>query len=186
MFDRFPTLETARLTLREMRMEDADAVFRIFSDPVVMRYHDSETFTDVEQARGLIEQMEQRFTRSVGIRWGTTRMGDDGVIGTGGFSRWNLPDRYATIGYDLAQSAWEHGIMTEAVGAMVRFGFERLDLNRIEAETMLDNSASIRVLEKLGFQQEGIVRQKYFWKGQFHTMRLFSLLRREYAAKEDG
>lgn len=130
--------------------------------------------------------MGQRFIRGVGIRWGITRTEDDAVIGTGGFNRWTLPDRYAAIGYDLAQSAWGHGIMTEAVGAMVYFGFERLDLNRIEAETMLDNGASIRVLEKLGFQHEGIVRQKYFWKGQFHTMRLFSLLRREYGAKEDG
>jgi [ribosomal protein S5]-alanine N-acetyltransferase len=180
----FPILETPRLVLRELRDDDADAIYALFSDPAVTRYHDLDTFTAAVQAREFIARMRQRFVDRAGIRWGIVRE-DDLVIGTGGFNRWNIHDRFAHLGYELAQAAWGQGIMTEAIGAMIRFGFDWLDLNRIEAETMLGNVASMRVLERCGFQAEGVLRQRYFWKGAFHDMRMFSLLRREYDSEHD-
>lgn len=179
VLDTFPVLETPRLVLRELRADDADAIYALFSDPAVTRYHDLDTFTAAAQAHEFIARMRQRFANRAGIRWGIVRE-NDMVIGTGGFNRWNIHDRFAHLGYDLAQAAWGQGIMTEAIGAMIRFGFDGLDLNRIEAETMLDNVASMRVLAKCGFREEGVLRQRYFWKGAFHDMRMFSLLRREY------
>lgn len=61
-FERFPDIETPRLLLRELRREDAEAVFRLFSDPEVMRYYDMDVFTSMEQAQALIERQRQRHT----------------------------------------------------------------------------------------------------------------------------
>lgn len=183
VFVQFPAIETPRLVLRELREGDADAVFTLFRDPAVTRYHDLDTFTEIAQAREVIARVRRRFAERTGIRWAITRRDEDVVIGTGGFNRWNMGDRYASLGYELARSAWGQGIMTEAAGAMVGFAFARLGMNRIEAETMLDNTASMRVLAKLGFQEEGILRQRYYWKGAHHDLRMFALLRREYGER---
>jgi ribosomal-protein-alanine N-acetyltransferase len=180
----FPVLKTTRLTLRELRDDDADAVYALFSHPAVVRFHDLDLFTERAQADAFIVRMRQRFAHRTGIRWAIVRA-DDRVIGTGGFNRWRPDDRVAYVGYDLAFDAWGQGIMPEALRAMIRFAFERLSVNRIEAETELDNTASMRVLAKCGFQAEGVLRQRYFWKGAFHDMRMFALLRHEYATGED-
>ncbi len=71
--------------------------------------------------------------------------------------------------------------MTEALEAMLRFGFDAMSLNRIEADVTVGNDASVRVLEKLGFQREGLLRQRGYWKGSYHDLWLFSLLRDEIA-----
>jgi [ribosomal protein S5]-alanine N-acetyltransferase len=97
-----------------------------------------------------------------------------------GYNYWHRKDRRASVGYDLARAYWKQGIMTEALQAVIDFGFERMDLNRIEADCAVENEASARVLLRIGFRQEGIQREQYFEAGRFWDLRLFALLRREY------
>ncbi|NIW38715.1 MAG: GNAT family N-acetyltransferase, partial [Gemmatimonadetes bacterium] len=87
--------------------------------------------------------------------------------------------RQAEIGYDLAHRHWGRGLMTEALRPMLRFGFEEMDLHRIEAGVTVGNEASARVLEKLGFREEGLLRRGGYWKGAYHDLRGFGLLRRD-------
>lgn len=175
----FPQLKTRNLILRQMYPTDAEAVFNIFSDDEVTRYYDLETFTSIEQATQLIQRQTVRFEQGEGLRWGITHKGDNVIIGTCGYI-FDKSSAQAGLGYDLNQAFWRRGLMTEALRVIIQFGFHRLALNRIQALVMLENRASVKLLHKLGFQEEGILREYKFFKGKFQDLRCFSLLKRDY------
>lgn len=179
----FPVLETERLILRRITAEDEADLFAIFSNPEVTRYYDLDTFTDRAQARELIGRHQIQFEKEASIRWGITRKDSPRLIGTGGFGwqRWNFS---AILGYELAQKFWNQGIMTEAIRAMTGYAFTVMGMNRIQSTTEIENVASMRVLQKAGFQEEGILREWGFWKGAFRDARCFSLLRRDADLRE--
>lgn len=179
MFNEFPQIETENLILREIKPSDAEAIFQFFSDEQVIRYHDVGAFTSVVQAEILSDRWSERFRNQRGIRWGIAKKDDDIIIGTCGYGQWIKQYFRAEIGYELSKTHWRKGIMTEGLTAVVKFGFEKMELNRIEATVMMENIASMRLLEKLGFQEEGILRKYGFWKGGFHDLKLFSLLKED-------
>ncbi len=180
----FPTLQTERLILREIISSDTEAIFRIRGDYEVTRYNTGLPYTDQEQAGDLIKAMTAAFDDQSEIRWGITLKAEgDAVIGMVGFNYWNRRDSRASVGYDLARAYWKRGIMTEALRAVVEFGFDQMDLNRIEADADARNAASARVLAKLGFKREGVQRDQFFDVGGFQDLVLFSLLHREYLAR---
>jgi ribosomal-protein-alanine N-acetyltransferase len=172
----FPKLETERLLLRQETPEDAKAVFALFSEPAVTQFHDLDTFTDIEEALQLVERRTKRFESESGIRWGIVRKRDNALIGSCGFT-WNKQTHSAEVGYELASSSWRQGIMTEALRAILQFGFEQIGLQFVVAEVMLDNIASKNLLEKLGFQSQGILKQHGFWKSKHHDLEHFVLTR---------
>jgi len=180
-FSAFPTLETPRLILRELIADDDDAVYIIRSDIEVTRHNTGAPYTDIQQARTLISDIGWNYKDQSEIRWGITLKTDPTwVIGMCGYNYWIRRDQRVSIGYDLAHAYWGNGIMTEALSAICRFGFEQMGLHRIEADVSADNPASGRVLEKLGFKQEGRLREQYWEWGEFHDLLLYSLLRREF------
>jgi aminoglycoside 6-adenylyltransferase len=176
----FPILQTKRLVLREFRTSDAHAVFGIFSHDAVTKYHNVETMQSVEQAEKLVKARASVFERGLGVRWAIVlRERGDGVIGSCGYYNLNQMNRSAEIGYDLHPAYWRQGIMTEALRAVIEYGFNeafRSWLNRIEALTYVEHEASAGLLRKLGFQEEGIRREYGYWKGESHDLRSFALL----------
>lgn len=176
-----PTLQTERLTLRALRASDAEAVFAIFNDDAVTRYYDLDSFTTLEQAANMIERMTQRNQDGDALRWGIALKENDRVIGTGGFNQFRRHWFSAGIGYDVATAYWNRGYMTEALRAIVCYGFENLNVNRIEALVVPGNDPSARVLEKLDFRREGLLRDYGFWKNRFWDLHLFALLKREWS-----
>lgn len=180
----FPLLATPRLILRELNANDVESVFRIRSDYEVTKYNTGPAYQHLDQAADLIEAITNSYREQDEIRWGITlRQGDNSVIGLCGYNYWNRRDHRGSIGYDLARAYWGYGIMTEAIQAVVTFGFEQMGLNRIEADADARNVASIRVLEKIGFRREGIQREQFFDGGIFHDLVLFSLLKSEYGVQ---
>ena len=177
----FPRLETERLLLREATPEDAEAIFAVFSDPAVTQFHDLATFTSIEEALGVIERRAKRFESGRGIRWEIAYKQDNILIGSCGYT-WNKQAHSAEIGYELASAFWRQGIMTEALHAILQFGFEEMGLRLVVASVMLDNIASKKLLEKLGFQSQGVLKQHGFWKGQYHDLEQFVLTRAETKA----
>ncbi|BAY08440.1 GNAT family N-acetyltransferase [Calothrix sp. NIES-2098] len=178
-FQNFPQLTTENLILRETTLNDTPAVFQIFADDAVTKYHDVETATNIEQAQFLIQRRAERFQNQQAIRWGIARKEDNAIVGSCGYS---IRNRFqAEIGYELARDYWRKGLMTEALSAIIQWGFEQLDLNRIEAFVMLENNASIQLLKKLQFVEEGVLREYGFWKGRFHDLKIFSLLKKDYS-----
>lgn len=178
-FDSVPTLQTDRLVLRQVRSHsDLAALFDLFADPEVARFTDTGPFTALSEATEVMEWIEEIFNQRQGLRWALTLQdGDDLLIGTAGYNWWHRANNSAEIGYDLAQRYWNQGLMTEALGSVLAFGFDHMALNRIEGEVTVGNEASMRLLSKLGFQREGLLRQRGYWKGEYHDVCLFSLLR---------
>jgi ribosomal-protein-alanine N-acetyltransferase len=177
-FTSFPVIETERLLLRQETPEDAEAIFAIFSDPAITQFHDLDTFTEIEDALSLIERRRQRFEVGRGIRWGIVHQQDNILIGSCGFG-WDKEAQGAEVGYELAKNFWRQGIMTEALQALLQFGFAEVGLQFVIAEVMLGNLPSKKLLEKLGFQNQGVLKQHGFWKGQHHDLEQFVLKRTE-------
>ena len=179
----FPVLETERLILRQPKSSDAADVLVFSSDPVVQKYNAVPT-TKLSEAEEIINSYNAEYERIDGVVWGITIRGVDSVIGMIGFHYWSVHNR-ATLGYDLAHEFWGRGIGSEAARRVVRFGFENMGLNRIEAPTIEDNHESVRMLEKLGFTCEGI-RREYTLEddGEYHNSAMYALLLREYRGNE--
>lgn len=182
-FTEMPRFQTARLVLREVRPSaDLDAMFALFGDPDVARFTDTGPFTDKGEAQEVIDWISWIFQKRRGLRWALALADDEDVmIGTCGYNHWDRSNNSGEIGYDLAQEYWGQGLMTEALPPMIRFGFEHMGLNRIEADVTVGNDASARVLQKLGFAEEGLLRQRGFWKGDYHDLRVFGLLREDWS-----
>lgn len=179
-FSQFPKLETERLILREILPSDYQAIYAIRSDYEVTRYNIGGAYTSVEQAKRLIISMQDEFHIETAIRWGISLKADERVIGMVGYNYWNLTDHRGSVGFDLLQSQWRKGIMSEALEAVIRFGFEEMNLNRIEADASIYNKASMAILGKMGFMQEGIQREQYYEDNAYHDLVLFALLKREW------
>ncbi|MBV9231518.1 MAG: GNAT family N-acetyltransferase [Chloroflexi bacterium] len=172
----FPVLETKRLMLRELKTSDARALFRFLSDKEVMRYYDRRVFSSLEEVQRNIERHRFRFERNEGIRWGITIKGRNEVVGNCGYF-WDWHDFRGEISYVLARAYWNRGIMTEALTALIYHGFELWPLHRIEANVSEKNIGSMRVLQKLGFREEGTRRERLFEDNEFHDQKMFALLR---------
>lgn len=177
----FPTLETKRLLLREIVVTDASALLAIHGDADAMRWFGTDPPVDIVQAEKMIETFAGwRQMPNPGTRWGIQRRLDGALIGSCGLFKWNRGWKSCTTGYELAQSAWGQGFMVEALSAAIAWGFEHMDLRRVEAQVNPENSASMKLLLRLGFAQEGCMREAGYWLGRHHDLLQFGLLRREY------
>jgi [ribosomal protein S5]-alanine N-acetyltransferase len=181
-FETFPILETERLVLRGITRDDIPALRGIYGDTEVMRYMADmqSTLSTDRELRSIVDWAGRMFAGKNGIRWGIVPRGEGDLIGTCGFHLLDWHNQHAEIGYDLARAYWRKGIMTEAVRAIVRFGFERLNLHRIEANVTEGNEASAKTLLKAGFQQEGVWRERAYLRGAFYDLLQFGLLKSEF------
>lgn len=184
MAETFPTLHTSRLDLVEIKQEHLEDIFKLFSDNSVTKFYNVVTLNKEEEAQKYIDWFRSRFAEDAGIRWGISLKGHKNIIGTAGFNNWTLNHK-ANLGYDLQSDFWNKGYVTEALEAVIDFGFQELDINRIEAEVMPGNTASERVLTKLGFTNEGILSQWMYWNDKHYDMTMFSLLRGEFMKIEN-
>ncbi|MFC4158115.1 GNAT family N-acetyltransferase [Chitinimonas lacunae] len=179
----FPVLHTERLLLRELTPADAEPLYAIHSDHEAMRWFGSDPLTQPQQAFRLIEIFaEWRRAPAPGTRWALVRREDQLLVGTCGLFRWNPNWRNCVVGYELGRAAWGQGLMTEAMRAVLEYGFEVMQVNRIQAEIHPDNLPSIRLVEKLGFALEGVHREQAFWANAYHDLACYSLLQRDWRA----
>ena len=180
----FPELETIRLKLTKLSVEDTDNIFKLFSNEQVVKYYDLEAFKEQSQATSLINLFNSRFDEENGIRWAIKLKETNDFLGTCGFNSWNPKMKNAVIGYDLLPIFWGKGYTTEAVHKIIQSAFlGKLacgQLNRIQADTIPENLASESVLLKVGFKEEGLRRESGFWKNQFHDLKCYGLIRSEY------
>ncbi|MEY1662560.1 GNAT family N-acetyltransferase [Isoalcanivorax beigongshangi] len=178
----FTPLQTPRLHLRALRAEDAPALLDIFSRDEVSEYYDLDTFTELAEAEQLVRVWLRRTEAGEGLRWALTRSGDDRLIGTCGLHQYCPSHRRAEIGYELHPDCWGQGLMTEAVQALLAYGFGPLALHRMEAFIDPANHASERLLERCGLRNEGILRDYFFEKGRFVNAQMMAILEQDYAA----
>jgi ribosomal-protein-alanine N-acetyltransferase len=182
IFSELPELETRRLVLRKFRLEDADEVFAYASDPEVTRYTIFDYHTDKQQSLEFLNSVLVRYGLGEPAPWAIWHKGHAKVIGGCGFSHYDREHGRAEVGYAIARYYWGHGFTTEAMQAVIRFGFEQGGLNRIEARCIPAHTPSQRVMEKLGMKFESLQRQHSFFKGGYQDLTLFVLLKSEYEA----
>ena len=176
----FPQLQGKRVRLRGPRIEDADALFALFSDPAVMRYWSRPPMTTLGEAQGLIGEMLDSFEQRSLFNWMITTRDDDDVIGTCTLFRIDPRHRHAEIGYALRSDRWGRGIASDAVALVLDWAFRRLDLQRVEADIDPGNDGSRRLLSRLGFASEGVLRQRFFVGDVVTDSELFGLLAQEW------
>lgn len=179
-FQEFPLLETDRLLMREMVEADAPTLFEYYRDPEFTRYVPFNTHKSIEDSRDFISFWRNLYQQKNSIRWGIELKETKQLIGNAGLVFWKRDIRCAEVGYHTGQPYQGRGFTTEVLSAMVDFGFEFMNLNRIEGCIYPGNDASARVMEKLGFKKEGVWRQVHLKNGIFIDKIWFSLLREEH------
>jgi [ribosomal protein S5]-alanine N-acetyltransferase len=170
LFRHLPTLETPRLTLRRLKAADAEAVYAYASDPEVAQYMQWERHRTVADSHSFIRWSLERYAEGRSGDWGVTVKGEDQLVGTCGFFDWDLRHARAEVGYVIARTHWNQGYMTEALRAMLAFGFGPMALTRIQGLCVSENAASARVMEKAGMRREGTLRKYLFLKGAHRDM----------------
>jgi ribosomal-protein-alanine N-acetyltransferase len=176
-----PTLETERLRLRPFTLDDDAEVFALASDPEVARFVRFEAHRDLAETRAFLELAQRHYHRGDPFAWAIVRREDDRLIGSCGFVSEAPERKSAEIGYWLGKPYWGKGYAVEAARALVRFGFEDMGLERVEAKCFLENRAGQRVIEKLGMKFEGTDRSEMI-KGVYPELRLYGITRQEWEA----
>ncbi len=177
VFSHLPVLETRRLRLRPLSMRDDKDMFRYASDPAVSRHVLWEAHETPRQTRAVLRAALRQYREGAPSSFAIERRSDRRMIGTIGFMWINTEHRSGEVGYSLARDCWNQGYATEALSAVIDFGFRTLRLNRIESQHETDNPASGRVMEKCGMRLEGTLRGRVFNKGHFSDVRLYAILR---------
>jgi|SRR5688572_7917589 len=179
--DQLPTITTERLRLRWLTPDDVHALFGIFGDPDVCRYWSRPALGDVAAAAALQQEIAQLFAERSLFQWGIAEIESNRVIGTCTLAGLSSQHKRAEIGFALARHAWGHGYVTEAVTALLAFAFDTLQLHRIEADVDPRNHRSIAVLERVGFEQEGYLRERYHLNGEVQDALFYGLLHADFA-----
>ena len=176
-------LPTPRLVLRPLLPTDAPAVYAMHADPVTLRYWSTPPWADPTLADELIARDLAAMAAGDYIRLGLERQSDGRLIGLCTLFAFTLPSRRCEIGYILARDCWGQGWMHEALLTLLDYGFGVLDLNRVEADIDPRNAGSRRTLDRLGFVQEGLLRERWIVAGEVCDTALLSLLRRDWLAR---
>ena len=175
-FEKFPVLETERLTLRAISAGDVDEMFQQRSNPDVMKYIVRPLLQSRREAEELVRNYEFLFEQGISITWAMTLKGENKMLGTVGFPRINKENYRGEIGYSLDPEHRNRGYMDEAIKEVIRFGFSQLRLNSIEALIHPENKASSGLIQKHGFVREAYFREHTFFDGKFQDVEIYSLL----------
>ncbi len=174
-------LTTERLILRECKESDWPDVLAYQSDPRYLRYYEwTERTAEAVQEfvrMFLAQQREQPRTK---FQLAITLKSTNQLIGNCGIRMQSVDAHEADIGYELSPDHWGRGYATEAASAIVAFGFTELHLHRIWSWCVADNIGSARVLQKLGMQLEGRLRDKEYYKGRWWDTLMFAILEDEW------
>jgi ribosomal-protein-alanine N-acetyltransferase len=179
-WERLPAINTNRLSLRWISVEDVDDVYTIYSDPEVMRYWSTPPLADRSAASKLVSEIHESFKRRELLKWGIALRKDDTLIGSVTLFHPDFTHRRAEIGYALGRAHWGQGYMQETLRAVLTYAFEVLEFHRIEADVDPRNVASIRTLERLGFQREGYLRERWQVNGETQDALFYGLLRPDW------
>ncbi len=178
---KFPVLDAGEYTLRAIEGRDLPAMRAYLADPAVIERTSSDLPTPHE-VDGLVQFYSVAFARRSDFRWAIVPKGEDAMVGSCGLSAFSERHLRGELGYELAQAAWGKGVATVVARHVIEYGFTELGLHRIEATVMTGNERSERVLEKLGFSREGVLREYKFARGLYKDYTLFSVLQSDWAS----
>lgn len=173
-------LPAGRVSLRKLTEADAPALYDLFSHPEVMRYWSRPAMTDPTQAEQLLSEVRADYQSGESLPLGIERNGDRVLVGNCTLFHFHAASRRAEVGYALRRAYWGFGYMHEALQALVRYAFDQLVLNRLEADIDPRNTSSARSLERLGFLKEGHLRQRWIVNSEVSDTGFYGLLRSDW------
>lgn len=172
----FKEMETPRLLLRRIRMEDIQEYYeRLFGDGDVCRYLLFDPHQDISESLESIEKTLARYEEGRCYRWGIAMKEDDSLIGVIELLRFDEEKNLCSFAYLLGCDYWNRGYATETLRAVFQFAFEELELERIVADHMAENPASGAVMRKAGMQHTGTEKAKYEKHGIFHDAEVYEI-----------
>lgn len=181
--EELPTIPCSEVELAALQERDIPALLEIFGDPEVMRFWSSPPLQDERAAKALLDDILESFRARRLFQWGVRKRGNPSVVGTCTLYNWDRAHRRAEIGFAVARREWGRGIASQATAGRIEFAFETLKLHRLEADVDPRNSKSLRVLERHGFQREGLLRERYHQAGEVQDAVLLGLLSREWTVR---
>lgn len=176
----FPTLKiNNEYILREQKFDDAANFFSYISNTQVNKYILAPIPQTLEEAKEDIIYWIDLYYKKTGIYWAICEAKTNKMIGAIGFHDINIINNRGEISYDLCSNYWQKGIMNLAMQEIVKFGFENLELERIQASTIKENIASIKLLEKNKFTYEGCLRNYRRHNNKYYNIEFYSILKNE-------
>ncbi len=170
----FPVIETGRLFLRKISMDDAVDIFLLRTNDEAIKYIHKPKLKTVDDAKELINKMNEPDR----IQWGITLIGENKIIGTIGYHRIEEDHSRAEIGYMLHPLHWNTGMMSEAIERVIDYGFNKMNLHSIEAIINPGNSVSRKILQKFNFIKEAYFKENFFFEGEFFDSEVYSLVKK--------
>jgi [ribosomal protein S5]-alanine N-acetyltransferase len=176
----FPTIDAQRIRLRSIEESDLEQLFAVFSDPQVMRYWSTAPLRNLDEALELLKEIQASNRQGTILKWGVALKPSDRLIGTITLFHMDQSNGRAEIGYAQARAYWGNGYINEALQALLKYSFEELKLRRLEADVDPRNIPSIKTLERLGFQKEGFLRERWDVNGEIQDALFYGLLKRHW------
>jgi RimJ/RimL family protein N-acetyltransferase len=170
-------LDTERLHLRPLQLSDAEGLFAMLSDEESMKYWCAPPVNDVKDALKVLHEDLESDQQGKSLCWAVTLKGQDQMIGKCILFQFSQANHRAEIGFILNREYWRQGLMRQALEAVVDFAFNTLELHRIEADVDPLNDGSLGVLEKLGFEREGLFRERWFLYGEWADSVMLGLIK---------
>ena len=172
----FPVLESQRLKLRALRMDDVPVLYEMRTNPLMNRYTDRSRLQTMEEAEEKMKTILEMVEKREGIAWAIELK--ESKVQIGDISFWRIIKEHyrAEIGYALLPDYWDKGYMREAARCAIDYGFSMLNFHSIEANVNPNNAASIKLLEKMNFVREAYYKENYYYNGKFLDSAVYSLI----------
>lgn len=177
VFNTFPILKTERLTLRDIRITDAEEIYKMRASGRVNQFIARNNMSNFEDSKLLIEKTNTAFKNKMAIGWAGILRNNNAIIGTCGFNQIDYPNLRAEIGGELSVDYWGKNIAIEAVSTIIKFGLNNLNLHSIEAKVSPNNRGAIYLMEQLGFKKEAHFVDRIYFYGNFSDMAVYTLLK---------
>lgn len=184
IFENLPNLYTNRIRLRKINQNDLEQLFSFLSNDNVTRYMIIDKIQDIRVVEKMINFMIDGYNNNRPTPWAISLKENDEMIGICGFSKFDIQNRKAEVGYILSDKHWRKGIATEALKVVVDFAFNYMNLNKIEARCISKNLASENVMLKVNMKLDAILREEKLHKQSYVDLKLYSILKEEYVASD--
>ena len=176
-----PRIETKRFILRKFNKNDIDDLYEYAIDNEFTQFFSWDTYKSIDMAVDYIKNVLLKYSKNEIAPWGIEWKENSKLIGSIDFVQYDRKNFSAEIGYVLNRKYWNKGIMTEALKEIIKFGFDEMNLTRIETKLDSMNVASEKVMQKNGLKYEGTLRKKEFLKNKFIDVKYYSILKDEYS-----
>ncbi|MGH1145198.1 GNAT family N-acetyltransferase [Bacillus pseudomycoides] len=182
VFGDFPVLESVNLVLRKIEEVHLQELYSIYDNDKVFEYCGIIPKHNLQTVRKMIGHFDRDYHKKSRIKWGIFQKNQsDKLVGIIESMDFNQKVNMVSIGYFLAEDYWAKGIATESVRMVVKFLFEEVNVNRIQAEVMPVNEVSKKVPLKNGFIKEGVLRQASLWSGKgVIDLEIYGILKEDY------